>query len=338
MLRVFKRAIKLIIFLVVILIIAFFALTNINMKGQKNENMIFGISFNPEYAREMNLDEKKVFESVIGDWDFKYIRLSAQWDLIENIKGEYDFEELDYFMNEASKRNVRVMLALGRKTPRWPECHLPDWAKEKDYDVYKPFLLEYMKVVVERYKDHEALEVWQVENEPFLNFGLCRALPKEDLKEEIDIVKEIDESHKIIITDSGELSLWRKTAGITDLFGMTMYRVVWNKWTGYWNYDWLPAWWYNFRLKMNNRIPEESYVVELQAEPWMPGGSVTSTSLQEQFKSMDLKRLEKNVEYAKESGLARSYLWGSEWWYFLNEKDKKIGGEFLEYIKGLKKE
>jgi len=100
----------------------------------------------------------------------------------------------------------------------------------------------------------------------------------------------------------------------------------------------LPSSWYNFRLKMNKRAVEDSYVVELQAEPWMSGGSAVSTPLSEQFKSMDLERLKKNIGYAKETGMARSYLWGAEWWYFLNEKDREVGGEFLEYVKLLKKE
>jgi len=335
----FKRTRKLIKFIVAVLIIIIIVvLISKNMKEEKNENMIFGVSFNQEYAREMELDEKKVFESILDDWNFKYIRLSAQWDLIENIKGEYDFEELDYFMDEAGSRDVKVILAVGRKTPRWPECHLPDWAKEKDYELYRQDLLNYIEIVVERYKNHPALELWQVENEPFLNFGHCKALSKKDLKEEVELVKEFDENHQVIVTDSGELSLWIRTAKAGDLFGTTMYKVVWNKYIKYFNYDWLPSSWYNFRLKMNKRELQDSYVVELQAEPWMSGGSVTSTPLSEQFKSMDLERLKKNIGYAKATGMSRSYLWGVEWWYFLNEKDDEVGGEFLEYIKLLKKE
>jgi len=302
-----------------------------------NEQMIFGVSFNPEYAREMNLDAQKVFNTIVDEWGFRYVRFSAQWNLIENNKGEYDFSELDFYMNEAVKKDLKIILAVGRKTPRWPECHLPTWAQTQDYQEYKVSLLNYIKTVVNRYKNNSALEIWQIENEPFLNFGLCSPLPKEDFKSEIKLVKEIDNNHKVMATDSGELSLWRKTATASDLFGTTMYRTVWNKWTGYWNYDWLPAWWYNFRLKMNNRDFQESFVVELQAEPWMSGGSVSSTPLTEQFKSMNLERLEKNIAYAKQTGLARSYLWGAEWWYFLSEQDTKVGGEFIEYIKKLEK-
>ena len=69
-------------------------------------------------------------------------------------------------------------------------------------------MFRYVNTVVERYKNHEALEIWQVENEPFIRFrfGECNNFDKEATLEEIDLVRSIDDKHKILITDSGELS------------------------------------------------------------------------------------------------------------------------------------
>jgi len=296
--------------------------------------MIYGVSFNAEYASYLGYDYKIVYDFVLKDMGFKYVRLMAQWDEVEKNKGEYDFTIIDHLMDQSAKYNVKVILAVGRKTPRWPECHLPQWAKEKEYDQYKGDLLKYIEKVVNRYKNHTALEVWQVENEPFLPFGDCKTLKTEDLQKEIELVRRIDDKHKIIITDSGELSTWRKTAKAGDLFGTTMYRVVWNKYMGYFSYDWLPAVFYQAKLKVFGRDKAEAYIVELQAEPWMPDKDLRHSDLNEQYKSMDFDRLKKNVDYAAKTGMSRSYLWGVEWWYYLDKKHNN--NEFIKYIKTLK--
>lgn len=297
-------------------------------------NPIFGVSFNPDYARELDVSPKQVYETVLGDWNFKKIRLSAQWDLVEKERGIYDFSELDYFMDRAGLHGAKVVLAVGRKTPRWPECHLPSWIDpQKDY---RDELLDYIKIVTERYKNHSALEIWQVENEPFLSFGLCDKMKPADLDEEIKLVRRIDGKHPILVTDSGELSAWNKAGKAGDLFGTTLYRSVWNKYIGYFTYDWLPAWFYNLKLSLIGRDLNTAFVSELQAEPWLPGKSAVLTPLTEQYKSMNLERLQENVEFSSRVEVSRVYLWGAEWWYWL-ENVKGVEG-FGGYVKGLRKE
>ncbi|MFH1292344.1 MAG: beta-galactosidase [bacterium] len=304
--------------------------------SKKTSNMIYGVSFSPYYTEYLDLDYRQVYTAILDDWQFKYIRLSAQWDKIEKKEGIYDFTDLDWMMDESAKREAKVVLAVGRKTPRWPECHLPDWAKKKEYEDYRQDLLEYIEAVVNRYKNHKALEMWQVENEPFLPFGLCKVMPRQDLREEVGFVKKIDQQHKTMVTDSGELSTWRKTAKQADYFGTTMYRVVWNKWIGYFNYDWLPAVFYRSKLKLTGRDLSTAYIMELQAEPWIPGISVQDTPLEEQFKSMGIKRLKKNIEYSSRTGMPRAYLWGAEWWYWM--ENKKGDKSFVNYIKTIEKQ
>ena len=322
-------------FAITILVIIFVAIVFFGiLLNNKNTNMVYGVSFSPIYTQYLGYDYKEVYRFVVDDMGFRYIRLMAQWDDIERIKGEYDFSKLDWLMDYSAKNNVKVVLAIGRKTPRWPECHLPSWVKNKEYSQYKKDLQHYMKKVVNRYKSHTALEIWQVENEPFLAFGLCDVLPEKDLQEEIELVNKIDSKHKILITDSGELSTWRKTARAGDLFGTTMYRVVWNKRLGYFSYNWLPSFFYKAKLKLTGRSPSEAYIVELQAEPWLPDKSVHNTELKEQYKSMNEKQLKKNIEYAAKTGMSRSYLWGVEWWYWM-QKEKGISS-YVDYVKTLK--
>ncbi len=332
------KILKTILLILALGIFLFFTLRVFDFMIKENKDVVFGISFSPKYARSLELDPEEIYNKALTDLDFKYIRLSASWDELEKVKGVYDFSEMDKYMDLSAKNNVKVILAVGRKTPRWPECHLPDWASQEKYENYKAELVGYIKVVVERYKNHSALELWQVENEPFLKFGSCDKMSVSDLGEEISLVKKIDPSHEIMITDSGELSTWRKTAGAGDFFGTTVYRVVWNKFIGFWKYDWLPAWWYQVRLKWQDVSLDKAFVVELQAEPWMTGGSATSTALKKQEKSMSVERLKQNIFYTQKIGFPRSYLWGVEWWYWLEKNYPEKGEEFLEVARGLKKE
>ncbi len=330
-----KLKLFLIIILILAAVIAVFILV-IKSKSKREKNMIYGTTFNSEYAVYLGLNTQDAFNKILGEWNFKHIRLSAQWDLIEKNKGEYDFSELDWMMNEAAKKNAKVVLAVGHRTPRWPECHYPKWIDPLTHASHGPELLRFMELTVNRYKNHSALEVWQVENEPFLRFGICDVVTSEQLDEELKLVKKLDPLHPTMVTDSGELSMWWKTAARADLFGTTLYRVVWSKTVGYWSYKWiLPPFVYQAKLWLNKRDINTAYISELQAEPWIPNAPLADTPLAEQFKSMSLKQLKENINFAERTGMPRAYLWGAEWWYWLESHGAP---EFSDYIKRMKKE
>ncbi|MFA7653963.1 MAG: beta-galactosidase [Candidatus Magasanikbacteria bacterium] len=296
-------------------------------------DMILGVSFSDQYARYLGLDARSVYQTILNDWNFKYIRLSAQWNIIENNPDDYDFGELDWQMDEAAARGAKITLALGQKTPRWPECHTPTWAQNLSDQEYFAALSKFMEAVVNRYRHHTALETWQIENEAFLSFGAnCRPYTPAKLDQEIALVRALDSDHPILITDSGELSSWRQTAAAGDLFGTTMYRVVWNKFLGYTNYDWLPPLFYRAKLFFNGRSAATAWVVELQAEPWIPDNNLFDTSLVEQYKSMNINRLTKNISFARSTGMARAYLWGAEWWVWLGSKGETAIPNFIQNL------
>ena len=306
-----------------------------DLANPKNEKMILGVSFSPVYTRYLGLDVSEVYKVILDDWGFRHVRLTARWDEVELERGKFNFSELDYLMTEAAKRNAKVLLAVGQKTPRWPECNVPDWAAGLSDDEYFAALNNYLKIVAEHYKNNPALETWQVENEAFLDFGTkCRSLDVVKFKTEIKTIKNTDQKHLVLVTDSGELSLWNKTARAGDLFGSTAYRVVWNKTSGYFNYDWLPAVYYRAHALLYGLNLKNVYVSELQAEPWMPDQAISVDNVAEQLKSMNLERLQKQLDFAQRTGFSRSYLWGAEWWYWL-----KIHGYdgIAEYIKNLPK-
>ena len=142
--------------------------------------------------------------------------------------------------------------------------------------------MKLLEKVVERYRANEAVKYWQVENEPFLRtFGVCPALSEKFLEEEIALVKSLDgefspegRGRPVIVSDSGEFGFWLPAAKRADVFGTTMYRIVWSRrlpGSGYLKYPLSPDF---FHLKANLIKyfigSKPIIVVELQGEPWGP--------------------------------------------------------------------
>jgi hypothetical protein len=253
---------------------------------------------------------------------------------VEKERGQFDMVALDWQMNEADKRGVKVVLVIGQKVPRWPECHIPDWAGQLTDNKYQIAVEGYIKFVVDKYKKHSALEIWQVENEPFINFvfGECKKFDKNLIAKEIALVKSLDLEHKILVTDSGELSTWRQASSAGDIFGTTIYRVVMSPNGWYWHYDWLPAGFYKLKALFWGKSGDNFMVAELQAEPWFGTGLYqVDVPIKEQEKSLNITQLKKNLDYTERIGVSRAYLWGVEWWYWM--KTKQNDSRYWDLIK-----
>ena len=276
-----------------------------------------GVTFSPRYAIDLELDWQQAYLAILDELKVDRIRLSAYWDTIEPEPDVYDFSELDWQVAEALQRNVNIILAIGRRLPRWPECHEPDWLNQEELDTE---LLAYLRAVVERYRDQPNIVMWQVENEPLLSsFGIC---PKPDrllFDQEVALVKSLDD-RPVMSTDSGELSFWIRSSKNVDVLGHTVYRIVWNKWIGFWDYFFLPPAYYTAKAELIKflRPNLESVVVsELQMEPWTTGRRMVELTLEEQQRSFDLERFHAHLAYAKRTGAPELNLWGVEYWYWL---------------------
>lgn len=301
--------------------------------SQKKYSVEYGISFNRQHAEYLGLDWRQVYLGMLDELKPKYLRIAAPWSEVEAEAGQMNGWEIDWQMSEAEKRGVKVILVVGQKAPRWPECHVPEWAGKLSGDKYEQALFKYISYIVERYKNNHALELWQVENEPFISFkfGECASFRKDLVKKEIALARELDPIHKIIITDSGELSTWREAIKAGDLFGTTLYRIVRKPSGRIWTYDWLPASFYNFKARFWGKDLHQVFIAELQAEPWFDIGGVDGTSLEKQRETMNLDRLQEHFSYAESTGFSRAYLWGVEWWYWM--KDKQGDESYWEMVK-----
>ena len=288
--------------------------------GTPREDVHLGMTFSSRYATDLGLDWREAYLALLTDIGVKKLRLPVYWDLVEKEKGTYDFADLDWQLAEAKKSGAEVILTVGIKVPRWPECHIPAWAAD-DTAIRQAGMLQFIRKTVGRYKDDPTIVKWQVENEPFLSFGICPAFEVAFLEQEIALVKSLDPSRPVLLTDSGELSVWYRAAGRGDEFGTTLYRDIYSKKAGgYFTYPIGPNFFRAKEMLVRLLTDQEHFsVIELQAEPWASGW-VANVSLEEQFKTMNERRLEENVTYARQVGFQDIYLWGGEWWYWLKVK------------------
>jgi len=308
-------------FLIILLVIFFFYLLSWTLDFSKGEKPNWGLTFSQYYAeKELGLDFKKVYQDLLNEFKVKNLRLIAYWDYLEPEKGKFNFEDLDWQIKEAEKHDKEIILVIGLRVPRWPECHYPSWAKDLPEKDLEENLLAYFKEVVNHYKDYSSLIAWQVENEPLFGvFGDCPKPSKKLLKEEINLVKSMDDKKRpILVTDSGELSSWFNSAGLSEIFGTTCYRIVWNNFFGSYKHFWPPVF-YTLRAFLVEKFTksEEVIIAELQAEPWATRErSIANIPLKEQTKYFKLKDLKDNLEFARKTGIKKIYLWGVEWWYW----------------------
>ena len=315
-----KKMLKLLLLAFLIIIAALICYLFVG-KAPRAEKITWGVDFSQKHARDLGLDWKKVYLAYLEDLEVKQIKLSTTWDLLEKEKGEYSFSDLDWQIEQAEKYGAKVILVIGMRTPRWPECHFPDWANNLSKEERQQAVLKLLGKTVSRYKESQTVWAWQVENEPLFPFGECPKPDKKFLKEETALVKKLDSSVRpIIISDSGEWSLWLKIADVGDILGSTLYRRVWMAPLNmYIDYYFPPIYYHRKAEIIRKFFNKEVIVVELQAEPWGPE-LLYDISLEEQQKSMTLARFSDNMEFAKKTGLDTFYLWGGEWWYWLKEK------------------
>lgn len=285
------------------------------------QQITYGMSFNTMYANELGLDWRTTYDALLDELGVRHLRLAAHWPKVEPVPGQYNFAELDYQLSRAEAVGAEVVLAIGRRLPRWPECHVPGWAQELAIEERNTAQLAYMTAVIERYRDRAIIKRWQVENEPFLEvfaFEHCGVLDEEFLAAEVALVRSLDNSRPILITDSGNLGTWAGAFRHGDEFGTSVYVHFWNPELGQFRTI-LPPWFYRVKEKAMFWWYGErpTYLIELSAEPWLVA-PIVEVPLAVQFSRMNVEKFEDILVYAENTRYEKQYLWGAEWWYWLH--------------------
>lgn len=287
------------------------------------DQIVYGMSFNTLYARELGLDWKKTYDAILDDLGVRHLRLAAHWPMIEPIDDVYNFTELDYQVQKAEEVHADVVLAIGRRLPRWPECHIPDWVKEKPIEEQQQQLLDYITVVVNRYKNSPAVTYWQIENEPYLEVFAkqhCGEFDEDFFKKEVAHFRSLDSTRPFLITDSGNLGTWAGPYKQGDAFGTSVYVHFWNPELGQFRTI-LPPWFYRVKENVMKLLygKKETMLIELSLEPWLLE-PVTNVDIETQYSRMDIEKFNDIIKYAQNTRYQKQYLWGAEWWYWLHTK------------------
>lgn len=287
------------------------------------EKIQYGMSFNTMYAQELGLNWKETYDAILHDLGVRHLRLAAHWPMVEPIQDVYNFDELDYQLAEAEAVGAEVVFAVGRRLPRWPECHIPQWAEALTWEEQQEEILSYATAVINRYKDNPAITYWQIENEPYLEVFAkehCGEFDEAFFEREVDHFRSLDDSRPFLVTDSGNLGTWFGPYKHGDAFGTSVYVHFWNPELGQFKTI-LPPWFYRLKEGWVELFlgEQETMLIELSAEPWLLQ-PITEVAVEVQFSRMDIEKFEEILEYAKNTRYQKQYLWGAEWWYWLDKK------------------
>ncbi len=262
MLRKFLR------FLIIFLIFCFTINIIVHIKSFFIKFRPIGTSYIWNKIDEKNWENDIVFMKRLG---FDTIRVSAYWNLIEEKEGVFKFEKFDNLINLLKKYDFKIIITTGPiRFLDYPEFYLPRWIKvsNKEFfnDVYAQEKgLNFVKKVIQRYKNIENIIGWQFDNEPTLQFWGYKGMPYKYLKKGVSLIKKIDKKRPIIITHfCGDLhsnpirtSLYTKIAAphvYLKIFGRNYYPLpIISMWVA--NtialFEWKPVW-----------------ITEFQAEDW----------------------------------------------------------------------
>jgi hypothetical protein len=305
------------------LLAIFYGVSRWYVASNASKPLQLGVSFVPDYARSLDLDAEDTMDALIDDVGVRQFRLVSYWNKHEPEQGKYDFSDLDWQFKKAESADAKVSLAIGLRQPRWPECHSPEWIKDKPTEQWQPQLEKYIGVVIDRYKNSPSLQNYQLENEYFNDFGECPDHTRERLIAEFNVAKKHDSKHPIIISRSNNMPSLMLGDPQPDIVGASVYRRVWDaKITkSYYTYP-FPSWYYAGIAGLQKIVTgKDSVLHEMQMEPWPPSGKfIADVSLEEQDKSFKANGFEGRIDFAKNTGMRSIDLWGAEWWYWRLEK------------------
>lgn len=277
-----------------------------------------GFTYSTVYAQYLGLDPVSDFEEILGYMPFEFVRIPVYWDRYESLNDLWQFEELQSLLDIASRHNVGVILAIGQKVPRWPECFVPDWAETLDQSTYEQEFLEFTSQVLERFAQHPTVERWQVENESYFPFGECAPADPKLIKKETRLVRELAPGRPIQTTVSGEQSIGLIKTAFSDIIGLSLYRSVAVPSLGKYTFPHTPLF-YRVQKGLVRLGMSETVISELQAEPWglHEFDITTPEGLDAAYHAFTEKELEEQLRFAQRTGITEISVWGVEWWLAL---------------------
>ncbi|MEX2008143.1 MAG: beta-galactosidase [Candidatus Spechtbacterales bacterium] len=291
------------------------------------EEITWGVTFSHRQAQELGIDWRLTYTALLDEMKVRHVRIPIYWDELEERPGRYDFSIWDEQLAQLEKRGGKAIVAVGFKLPRWPECRAPAWLDARDVTSakFQARLLAMLTAVIRHYEDYPSISAWQIENEPLLEFGICPPASEELLDREVGLVRELDPSRPIIVTDTGEASLWYEAGKRADIVGSTLYRIIHHhERDEFLNYWWIPPQQYARKAQLLKLWSGKDVIItELQAEPWVTDVPISIHSQEERERTMNGEKFRETINYARATGIDTFYLWGAEYWYWARSQGEE---------------
>jgi len=287
----------------------------------KTSQVTYGVTFSRPYAESLGLNPDKTLRIALDDIGIRRFRIPAYWKNLEPVRGKWNFSTLDAEISQIKQRGGKVVLAIGEKLPRWPECWEPGWWKKLPRDQQEQQTLRYIETVMTHYRNNPTIIEWQIENEPHFAYGDCPPPDYLFIQQETEFARGLDATRPIVTTDSGELSSWLTLGVFVDKLGISVYRVVRSPFLGDTNlrYWFIPPYLYKRKAILLRPLGvKDVYVSEFQMEPWS-NTDLVKTSIADQLSSMSLKQMKSNFSFAERMGFHTIDFWGVEWWIYMSE-------------------
>jgi hypothetical protein len=289
---------------------------------QRSSVPMVGFSFSPEVARSLGQEPTAALASLLQALEPDLLRLPVYWNEVEPSEGQFDFSLVDDLLGVVAAANAhaahgrtRVLLVVGMRNIATPELHLPRWAGAADSvdlarTMHSDAYGEYLTTTFLRYSEEPLLFAWQVENEPLdsTNDDLADiALPYDALISEIEMVRQLDPSHPIVVTSFNSAAvdldrradsplgwLWnllstsrpaghpRQALMLGDVLGLDVYVVTPNtpldqapasRRIG-WKSETLDYW-----AQLASAHDKALWITEMQAAPWQDAPGFTPVDL-----------------------------------------------------------
>jgi hypothetical protein len=174
---------------------------------------LLGISFRPLQAAALGLAPAAVLAELLA-YPFPLIRLAAYWRQLETAPGRLDLTELDAQLDAATAAGKKIILCVGAvKSFGYPEFFVPAHQLPEPLPegqligpLTHPRLLaaatSFLTLVVEHYREHPAIQAWQVEHEPVDPLGMEHSwrLSADFVRQEVAAVRAADPGRPVLLT------------------------------------------------------------------------------------------------------------------------------------------
>lgn len=209
----------------------------VELNERRLSNLRIGTSFSPENFKISLWDFRnkptnyriagQALDFATQNLGMNNVRLGLRWNSVELRDGEIDLSFYDPFIRSLLKKDVRVCLTYGVKTPGDPEQHYPSFIRngqlmEPKGTTITPEIplgeksLDYIDRLSERLLQEygpEAFHAIQIENEPFGRYGVDRHTFSSDyLNQGISLARDRFPRAKVLINGSEPEELKRAQA------------------------------------------------------------------------------------------------------------------------------